>query len=122
EDKLSIEVDDASYPVDSKQRVSLPTLGESPANAYLMLPQRESDEWPSVYMLSTLLPGEENTRIDSEGTAISLVMQAIPQELLLNAGSASEVKQSVRNNSLAFIDKFETMIEADPYTLHLHNL
>lgn len=78
-ESLSLDVYDEQYSVNKPLGIII----ENPTDAYLMLPQREGDLTPSVYLFSSLLPGETTVQINSEETAISLIMGAIPHSLLL---------------------------------------
>ncbi len=119
---LMLEVFDKQFEVGTEKAGQISGITEKVTDAYLMLPQRESDSWPTTYLFSTILPGEEETTLSAEETALALIMQAIPQELLLQAGESTQVKQTIRENAQAFIERFQKMIEEDPYFLYLDNL
>lgn len=88
----------------------------------LMLPKREGDDLPTVYLSSTVVPGEVNIQLNSEETALSLLLDGINQKYLQNPEIALLVKRVVKEQSTAFIDYFKTAIEADPYLLRADNI
>lgn len=92
------------------------------AEAYIMLPQRQGDGLPTIYLYSTILPGETDIAFSAEETAVSLLMSRISQQYLLDAGTPARVKTIIRNNGAAFITAFAAKLEADPYILRTSNL
>lgn len=53
---------------------------------------------------------------------MGLLMNGLSHDHLLRAGTPAEVKQVIRDNGQAFIQKFVQMIEQDPYVLRVENL
>lgn len=121
-ESLVIEVYDKLYPVNPGGSVTLSAAIDLATDASLMLPQRDSDKFPTVYLFSTLLPGETKATLNAEETAVSLIMNALPHSLLVNSGEAKAVKNIIKTRSQDFILNFKKRIKADPYYLHLNNL
>lgn len=121
-ERLNIEIYGNRYPVNEGSQLVLNTSIEEPSDAYLMLPQRDGDNVPSVYLFSTLLPGETEAIIDPKETALSLVLNGIPQSLLLAVEGGSKVKATIEENSQAFIQNFVRHISSNPYYLNTDNL
>jgi len=90
-------------------------------DATIMLPQRKGDSLPTVYLFTTLLPGEASAVLSKEETAVGLLMNTISHDYLMQAGTPEEVKETIRKNGQAFILKFTQMIEQDPYVLRAEN-
>ncbi|MBU1658474.1 hypothetical protein KKG72_05395, partial [bacterium] len=88
----------------------------------LMLPKRDSDELPTVYLSSTVVPGEVNIQLNSEETALSLLLEGINQKYLQNSEIALLVKRVVKEQSSGFIEYFKTAIVSDPYLLRADNI
>lgn len=121
-DELYIDVFDEQYLVSKDRPAALDMDIETLTDAYLMLSKREGDLTPTVYLFSSMLPGEKQAIIDPEETAISLIMNSIPRALLLQADEPSSIKSVIRENSKLFINEFVNKIEVNPYHLHLDNL
>jgi len=118
---IQIEVFDDAFG-NGEDTIEIKTAKETVTDAYIMLPQREGDSGPTVYLFASVLPGEDNVVLSAESTAVGLVMNGIAHYHLIHAGSPSEVKAAIRLNAQAFIDNFEQMLDDDPYVLHLDNL
>ncbi len=120
--QVSLEIYDESFSpdTDGKNSVIIPT--KEAIDMTIMLPARELDSLPSVYLFTTLLPDETDVKINVEETAVSLLMNGINQYDLFNAGTPLEVKNVIRQKGAEFIEKFIEMIEEDPYALRIENL
>lgn len=88
----------------------------------LLLPARAGEEFPTVYLSSTVLPGEIDIDINSEETALALILDGIPQKYLQDPELALYVKDLVRRESVDFVAYFKISIEADPYLLREDNI
>ncbi len=107
---------------DENGQLSLKVQEEDLTDVTIMLPQREDDSLPTVYLFTTVLPGESSFTLDVEETAVSLLMNGISTDYLIGAGTPSEVKDIIRDYGRTFIEAFTAMLEADPYTLRAENL
>jgi len=121
-DQLSVEVFDKVFVADESGSINIKSPADSATDSYIMLPPKEGQELPTIYLFNTILPGEGIVELSAKSTAIALIMAGIPQYYLLNAGSAIEVKDLIRQHANAFITKFEDMIENDPYVLSEGNM
>jgi len=119
---IQVDMYNDSYSFDTAGNTQITLPEEFSADTTVMLPAREQDPYPVVYLFTTILPGEVDIQINAEETAISLLMNTITKDLLAKTGSPEEVKEIIRQNGEAFINKFKTMLENDPYTLALDNL
>ena len=119
---VKIDILDNSFSPNSDAAADITLPSEYAVDATIMLPAREQDPYPVVYMFSTVLPGESDVEISTEETAISLLMNTITKTLLVNAGTPDTVKAIIKEEGKAFIDKFKVMLENDPYSLALNNL
>lgn len=120
--EIDVEVFNDAFGADAEGGFTIDVPEERIVDATVMLPQREGDSMPAVYLFTTLLPGETDIEISKEETAVGLLMNGISHDHLSRAGTPQEVKQVLRQNGQAFIKRFKQMIEADPYVLRVENL
>ncbi|MGM0451958.1 MAG: hypothetical protein ACQERN_02180 [Thermodesulfobacteriota bacterium] len=121
-DAVEVEVLDETASADKEGGFSAVAPEEKIVDATVMLPQRDGDSLPTVYLFSTLLPGETEITIDAEETAVGLLVNAIAHEYLTQAGDPQAVKRVIRQNGDAFIQRFVRQIEQNPYLLRVENL
>lgn len=119
--QISVDVfDSSSFPTtDGGLTVQVPQ--NQIVDAYVMLPKRAGDSFPTIYLYTTLLPGETEIQLSPEETAVSMLMGRINQGDLVSAGTAAEVKQMIRNYGQNFISTFVEQIAVDPYILRSSN-
>ncbi len=120
--EIDVEVLDDAFGADAEGGFIIDVPEERIVDATVMLPQRDGDSMPTVYLFTTLLPGETEVELNKEETAVGLLMNGISHDHLTRAGTPQEVKQVLRQNGQAFIQRFKQMIEADPYVLRVENL
>ena len=120
--QIDVEVLDNSAGADAEGGVTIEVPEDRIVDATIMLPQREGDAMPTVYLFTTLLPGETDIEISKAETAVGLLMNGISHDYLTRAGTPQAVKQVIRQNGRAFINRFKRQIEADPYVLRVENL
>ena len=110
------------YATDANGNFKAEVMQNQRMDAYVMLPQRDEDPYPVVYMISTRLPEEGTMVISSEETAISLLMNLINNTLLTQSAPPAEIKEIIRTHGNAFIERFTTLHAQDPYLLRHDNL
>ena len=120
--EVEVEVLEDTIDPGSSGNFTTEVAADAMVDATIMLPQRDGDSLPTVYLFTTLLPGETNAVLSKEETAVGLLMNTISHDYLTQAGTPEAVKQAIRENGQAFIQKFIQMIEADPYVLRVENL
>ncbi len=116
-----VEVVFNSYSPDTNGKLNIKVPKEQITDAYVML-QNPSNEEYVTYLISTILPNETSTELSAEGTAISLVLNGISHQYLTESGTAQEVKDAIRQSSIAFIENFKESLKDDPYWLRAENL
>lgn len=109
-------------PVNSDGFTNVTVVSGEILDISLMLPAREGEELPTVYLSGTVVPGEIDVQLDAEETALALLLDGINQKYLQDTEIALFVKDLVRGESTDFIDYFTTAIEADPYLLRTDNI
>jgi len=120
--EIEVDLYDTSTSPDSNGDVQLKAPAGQIVEAYVMLPERSGDSLPTIYLYTTILPGETDIVFSAEETAVSLLMSRISQQYLLEAGTPAEVKQIIRDYGKTFIAEFAAQLEADPYALRVDNL
>jgi len=88
----------------------------------LMLPAREGETEPTVYLSSMIVPGEIHIDLNTSEAAVSLLMEGLDQTLFTESTTALFVKETLRREGQEFIAYFITEIEKDPYLMRLDNL
>ena len=119
--QIEVDLYDYAAKPSSDGSLNLKVPKDQVVDTYIMLPKRAGDSLPTIYLYTTLLPGELEVVLSPEETAVSMIMGRISQDYLTTAGTAEEVKQLVRDNGQTFIDAFTAQLEIDPYTLRVEN-
>ncbi|MFZ2631879.1 MAG: IPT/TIG domain-containing protein [Desulfosalsimonadaceae bacterium] len=120
--EIEVDVYETSTTPDGSGKLTFKSPAGQIAEAYIMLPERKGESLPTIYLYTTILPGETDIVFSAEETAVSLLMSRISQQYLLDAGTPAQVKNIIRNNGAAFINAFAAKLQADPYTLRTGNL
>lgn len=120
--EVEIDLFETSTSPDKNGYLEFKTPNGQIAEAYIMLPARSGESLPTIYLYTTILPGETDIDFGVEETVISLLMSRISQQYLLDAGTPAQVKQTIRDHGAAFINEFAAKLESDPYLLRTSNL
>lgn len=113
---------DAYSPLDSTNQASIEITTNRAMDVTILLPSRDGVETPTVYLNTTVVPGETEVFLDIEETAVSLVMTGVDHRYLADAATASWVKSVVKNHSADFIADLADKMADDPYLLRPDNI
>jgi len=114
---INVEVVFNDFKPDNEGHVLLKIPKEQITDAYVILPNPQNNEEYVIYLFSTLLPGETETEISVEETAISLVLNGIDHRYLTQSGTPGEVKSVIVRHSTELISYLEEKLDNDPYWL-----
>ncbi len=109
-------------PLDSQDQADLEIITNEVKDAVIFLPARDGETFPTVYMMTTVVPGEAEVELSVEETAVSLVLTGVDHRYLADVTMASWVKSVVKNNSADFIDDLAQKLVDDPYLLRPDNM
>lgn len=110
-----------TYSADSNGEVDIKVPAGQITDTFVMLQNPQTNEYV-VYLLASVLPGENNVVYSAEETAVSLVLNGINHIYLTETDSPETVKYIIRKNSAEFINEFVPALTADPYLLRGDNL
>jgi hypothetical protein len=113
---------DAYSPLDSTNQANIEITTNRAMDVTILLPSRDGVETPTVYLNTTVVPGETEVFLDIEETAVSLVMTGVDQRYLADAATASWVKSVVKKHSADFIADLADKMADDPYLLRPDNI
>ena len=88
----------------------------------LMLPPREGETEPTVYLSSMLIPGEVHVDLNASEAAVALLLEGIDQRFFQESATSLLIKDMIREEGADFVNYFITEIEKDPYLMHTDNL
>ena len=91
-------------------------------DASVMLPARQGEDAPTVFLSSMIVPGEIHIDLNSSETAAALLIEGVDQRFFKESAVSLFAKATVREEGKAFIDYFITEIERDPYLMRSDNL
>lgn len=109
-------------PLDSENQADIDIITDKLMDVTILLPSRDGEEPPTVYLNTTVTPGETTVNLSIEETAVSLVMTGVDHRYLNDPATASWVKSVVKTHSRDFIDDLAQRLEQDPYLLRAGNL
>jgi hypothetical protein len=116
--EIQVDVYDFSASPDSSGEMGLKLPENQIVDAYIMLPERAEDTLPTIFLYTTVLPGETTVQFSAQETAVSLLMGRINQDLLVAAGTPAQVRQMIREQGAGFIDEFVAAQANNPYLLN----
>jgi hypothetical protein len=109
-------------PLDSSNQAKIEITTNEVMDVTLFLPSRDGVEGPTVYLNTTVVPGDAEVNLNIEETAISLVMTGVDHRFLEDPTMASWVKSVVRKQATDFIDDLDQKMASDPYLLRPDNI
>ncbi len=118
----SITLADEEISISSTNTASVSVYADRLNQLSIFLPSRDGGESPTLYLTTTVVPGERNIRLNVEETAIALIMAALSAEYTDNVQTASYTKYIVSKHAADFVSAFRSALADDPYMLRADNL
>ncbi|MBU1169407.1 MAG: hypothetical protein KKD44_07565 [Proteobacteria bacterium] len=104
-------------PLNSDNQADIDIVTNRLMDVSVLLPSRDGLEPPTVYLNTTVMPGEIKVDLNIEETAVSLVMTGVDHRYLVDPTTASWVKSLIKRKSTDFIDDLSQKLVQDPYLL-----